>query len=192
MCVCNTTISYIVNSVCLACPISSSTSFSTGLSDGKGGCSCTNSTVWIVTNGIGRCSPCNMADNVILLSNSLCFICGTANTYTSTKIVSSSNNSCNCQSQTLSWNPIGACDCGSNSAMLVIGTTFSCFNCNNPSALTSSKATSTSCRCISSNLIWNETSRSCGCNNASNQNIIIIGTGATSSCFDCMGYSLSI
>jgi hypothetical protein len=172
-CACNLAKSYLSGTICTACPTGTS-------GDGKGGCICSANNIW-QTNS---CVSCSNSANVVLLSNGSCFACGTTGTYTATKIINANNNSCTCTSTALSWNFNGFCDCGTSSAMILSGNTYSCFNCVNASAFTNGKASSTSCTCVSSNLQWNATNKACGCGNAIN--MIVLGSGSSANCFTCV------
>lgn len=173
-CTCDLTKAYLSGSNCSACP------GTTKGPDGKGGCLCNGSAAW---QG-GSCVSCSSSANVVILSNGSCFVCGTTGTYTSSKVVSASNNTCTCNSTFLIWNFNGYCDCGNSSAMLISGNTFSCFNCMNATAFTIGKASSTSCTCASSNLRWNSITRACDCGNLTNA--IITGNGTSLKCFSCL------
>jgi hypothetical protein len=96
--------------------------------------------------------------------------------------VDAKNNSCACNISTLKWNSSGFCDCGAGSVMIVNGTSYSCFICNNITANTNAKQDSYTCSCITSALTWNATTRTCGCSAAG---AIVSGTGSSATCFTC-------
>lgn len=179
-CVCDLTKAYLFNSICFSCPSTAQDFNSLGKGDGSGGCMCSVTYVWIASANSGTCSLCSSTLGMVLLSNGTCFTCGTNGTYTTFKLVSILNNSCSCSILTLQWNSDGYCDCGSGSAMVPSNGSFSCFVCNNILAFTTSKATLFSCNCVG-NLIWNPTSKNCGCGNES----FLMGSGSTAVCFSC-------
>lgn len=65
--------------------------------------------------------------------------------------------------------------------MIISGTDFACFSCNNDTAFTTTRATSHSCNCVSPSLVWDAASRTCRCPMGS----IVAGSGSSITCLDC-------
>jgi hypothetical protein len=171
-CACDYTKAYGSNTACTACPAGT-----TG-PDGSGGCVCPATNAWQGS----ACVSCKKIVNHVLLASNVCFVCGTAGTYTVAKVVNAANNSCTC-SANLKWNSAGFCDCGTSSAMIITGNTYSCQKCSNAAAFTKAKATQTSCSCVSDKLTWNDATSACDCGNS--PNTIIVGTKQAAKCFTC-------
>lgn len=61
--------------------------------------------------------------------------------------------------------------------------------CNNATAFLGSKRSATACNCVSPNLVWNPASAACICANSTQ---IIVASGSTYTCRDCLGrYTLA-
>ena len=180
-CACDPTTAYVAGTSCILCPAANP-------SNGIGSCTCPDTMVWSVTTSTGVCSNCGITPGVILLTNGSCFTCGASGTFTALKVVSATNSTCTCRSSRLVWNPLAYCDCGAGKAMIITGNTFVCFTCNKATAFTTTKATSFSCSCVSPNLVWNATSKTCGCAMGS----IMVGSGSSITCFACPSSALMV
>lgn len=58
----------------------------------------------------------------------------------------------------------GICDCGRNSAFIIDGSdNFICINCLDSKRYLRSKNNSTTCNCLSDDMVWNHQTGSCDC-----------------------------
>jgi len=172
-CVCDFTKAIIDNTG--ACKLCSSFGNSTNVALNSSACVCSTGYSWVISNGVGGCTCTNCVCNPLtsVTISGLCYDCTKVSLSTG-PIAGTAN--CACPSYVVwSWNSTsksGSCIC-SNPLKIISGSscicnsTYSypiltdCYNCT-LAANSTGAATTTGCVCLA-NFVWNSTAKQCQC-----------------------------